>query len=137
MHLREALLQAAQHLAIPVERQLRMQSADDVKLGDRFGPASARGLPHLVERHRVRLRIARFLAERAQPAARNADIRRVDVAVHVEVRDVAVQPLADDVRHVAERQDVRRAIQRHAVVEAKPLAGLDFVQNGSSSADRQ
>ena len=36
MHLREAQLQAAQHLAIPVERQFGMKSADDVELGDRF-----------------------------------------------------------------------------------------------------
>src|ERR1700733_3279003 len=32
MNLRVALLQAAQHLAIPIERQFRMQAADNVKL---------------------------------------------------------------------------------------------------------
>ena len=106
MHLREALLQAAQHLAIPVERQLGMKSADDVELGDRFAPASACRLPHLVERHRVGLRIARFLAEGAQPAARHTNVRRIDVAIYVEEGDIAVQPFAHDVRHVAESQHV-------------------------------
>ena len=42
MHLRKALLQAAQHLAIPVERQLRMQPADDVEFGDRFASSPRR-----------------------------------------------------------------------------------------------
>ena len=55
MHLREALLQAAQHLAIPIERQFGMQAADDVELGDRFAPAFARAMPHLFERHGVGL----------------------------------------------------------------------------------
>ena len=36
MHLREALLQAAQHLAIPLERQFRMQAAHDVEFGNGF-----------------------------------------------------------------------------------------------------
>ena len=42
VHLREALLQAAQHLAVPVERQLGMQAADDVELGDRFASSPRR-----------------------------------------------------------------------------------------------
>ena len=118
---------------IPVERQLRMQAADDVELGDRFAssPRPAR-CPDLVERHRVRLRIARLLAERAEPAAGHADVGRIDVAVDVEVRDVAVQPLAHDVGHVAERQDVGGAVQRHAVVEDSRSPRLDFVAGWAS-----
>jgi hypothetical protein len=57
MHLREALLEAAEHLAEPVERQFRMQAADDVELGHRLGIPLAGLEPDLLERHRVRLRI--------------------------------------------------------------------------------
>ena len=99
-----------------------MQAADDVKFGDRFAPALAGAMPDLVERHRVRLGIAHLLAERAQPATGDANVGRIDVAVDVEVRGVAVQPLAHDVGQVAERQDVGGAVQRDAVLERQPLA---------------
>ena len=41
MNLREALLQAAQHLGVPVDGEFRMQAADDVKLSHRVGIAFA------------------------------------------------------------------------------------------------
>ena len=40
----------------------------------------------------------------------------------------AVQPLAHQVRHLAQRKNVRAAIQRHAVVEAKAFAGRHFLE---------
>ena len=85
VHLREALLQAAQHLAEPVQRQFRMQAADDVELGDRFAPAFAGAVPDLFERHGVGLGIAHALAEGAQAATGHADVGGIDVAVDVEV----------------------------------------------------
>ena len=129
MHLRKALLQAAQHLAVPVERQLRMQSADDVELGDRFAPALARDMPDLLERHGVGLRILGSLAERAQPATGHADIGGIDVAVDVEVSDVAVQALAHQVGHVAERENVRGPVERDAVVVGQALARLHLLED--------
>ena len=104
---RKALLQAAQHLAVPIQRQLRMQPAHDVKFGDGFAPAFARALPHLVERHGVSLGIAHALAEGAQPATGHAHVGGVDVAVDVEISDVAVQPLAHQVGQVAQAPECR------------------------------
>ncbi len=49
------------------------------------------------------------------------------MAVHVEVRDVAMHPLAHEVGHVAERQDVGRAVKRQAVVVRQALARLHFL----------
>ena len=83
-----------------------MQPAHDVELGDRLAPALAGALPHLFERHGVGLGIAHALAEGAQPATGHAHVGGVDVAVDVEISDVAVQPLAHQVGHVAERQNV-------------------------------
>ena len=40
MHLRKALLEPAQHLAKPIQSQLRMQSANDVKFRHRLAPAT-------------------------------------------------------------------------------------------------
>ena len=129
MHLREALLEAAQHLAIPVERQFRMQSADDVKLGDGLTPALAGAMPHLVERHGVGLGIAHPFAEGAQAATGHADVGGIDVAVDVEVRLVAVQALADQVGEIAHREDVGGAVERDAVFERKTLAGFHLLSD--------
>ena len=125
MHLGVAHLQPANQVLEVLEGQIGMQSADDVELGDRLGQPGARRLPSLLQRHGVRSGRALLAPEGAQPAARHADIRWVDVPVHVEVGDVAVHPLAHRVGHPAHGQDVARAIQRHAVVEAQPLARLD------------
>ncbi len=129
MHFRETLLQPAQHFAIPIERQLGMQSADDVELRDRFAPAFARAMPHFIERPGVGLGILRPLAERAQLATGHADIGRIDVAVHVEPGDVAVLALAHQVGHVAERQNIGAFEKRDAVFEIQADIGLNLLQD--------
>src|ERR1017187_2486243 len=101
-----------------------MQAAHNVELGDRLAPALARALPHLFERHGVGLGIAHALAESAQAATGHADVGGVDVAVHIEIRNVAVEPLAHQVGQVAECQDVGSAVEREAVFEGEPLARL-------------
>src|SRR5262245_9579009 len=129
MDLRKALLQAAEHLAIPVQRELRVQPANDVEFGYRFAPTDSGGLPNLLERHRVGFGISSLLAERAQPAACDTDVGWIDVAIDVEVSDRAVQPLANQVRHIAEREDVRAAVHRNAIVIAETPARFHFFQN--------
>ena len=47
----------------------------------------------------------------------------------LKIREFAVQPLAHEIRHVAERENIRRSIQRHAVIKAQTLAGFDFVED--------
>ena len=106
MNLRKPLLQAAQHLAEPVETQFGVQPAHDVKLGDRFLPAPSRRFPDLLKRHRVGIRIALLLAERAQAALRDTDVCRIDVPVDVEIGGVAVHPFTHQVRHVAQCEHV-------------------------------
>src|SRR5471030_836225 len=133
VYLREPLLQAAQHFAEPVQGQLGMQAADNVKLRDRLAPAFPRLLPHLFERHGIGLGIPHPLAERAQPATGHAHVRRVDVPVHVEVSGVPVQPLANQVGQVSQRQNVAAAVERQAIVEREPLARLDLAANGNQA----
>ena len=126
MDLREALLQATQHFAIPVERQFRVESTDDVELGDRFGIAFARAVPDLVERHRVSLGIFLAFAERAQSATGDADIGRIDVAIDVEIGHFAMHALAHDVRQVADAEQIVRSEKSKAVVEIEPFASQNF-----------
>ena len=70
-----------------------MQAADDMEFSDGFGIAGRGGFPGLVEGHGVTGGIALFAAEGAELAGSNADVGGIDVAIDVEVSDVAVQPL--------------------------------------------
>src|SRR5215471_21684910 len=108
MDLGKALLEPAQHFAIPVERQLGMQPAYDVELGYRLRPTFSRLVPDLFQRHGVRLGIAHAFAEGAKAAACHANVGRVDVAVDIEVGTVAVEALAHDIGQIADAQDIVR-----------------------------
>ena len=53
MDVRTDPLEAAQHVQVVVERQIRVQAVDDVDLGERLVRARAQLVPGLLERHRV------------------------------------------------------------------------------------
>ena len=129
MDLGKTFFEAAKHLAIPVQRQLRMQPADDMKLGDRVRVAVSRRFPHLVERHGVGARVLGLFAERTETATRHADIGRIDVPVYVEVGYIAVQILAHEVGHVADSEQVRTAIESEAVFIIQPAPGENFIED--------
>src|SRR5674476_1026891 len=129
VHGGKTLLEAAEHLAEPVQGQCRVQSADDVELGDGLAPAFAGALPDLFQRHGVRLGVAHPLAERAQAATGHADIGRIDVPVDVKVGFRTVQAFAHQVGQVAERQDIGGAVERHAVLERQALPRFHLAAN--------
>ena len=129
MHLRKALLQAGAQIEEILKRQIGMQSADDVKFGDRLGVSGSRGFESLFERHGVGAGRVLLASEGAQAAGRHANIRRIDVPVDVEVRLVAVHALAHVVGHPADGENVAGAVEREGIVGVKPLAGKDFVVN--------
>ena len=83
-----------------------MQAADDVELGDRFGVSGGGRLQRLFQRHGVGAGRILLAAEGAEPAGRDAHVRRIDMAVDVEVRLVAMHPLAHEVGHPAHGQNV-------------------------------
>src|SRR5918995_34276 len=101
-----------------------MQASDDMKFGDRFRVAFSSLVPDLFERQRVSFGISYAFAERAQTATCHADIRRVDVPVHIEVRDFSMQTFARDVRHVSEPQNIGAPKQCDTVIESQPLAAF-------------
>ena len=100
-----------------------MEAADDMKLGDGFRVAGGRCFPCLFECHGVAGGIAFLAAKGAELAGSHADVRRVDVAIDVEVGKVAVHPLADMVGQPAYCQHIRRGVKREAVVSAEALLG--------------
>ena len=129
MHLRKALLQAGAEIEEILKRQVGMQSADDVKFGDRLGVSGSRGFERLFERHGVGAGRVFLAAEGAQAAGGHANVRRIDVAVDVEIRLVAVHALAHGVGHPAHGENVAGAVEGERVVGVQALAGEDFVVN--------
>ena len=130
VHLREALLQPGDHVGVVLERQFGMQAADDVELGHRLGVAGGRGVPDFFQRHGVSAGRVFLAAEGAEPAGRHANIGVVDVAIDVEVGDVAVHPLAHVVGQPPDGENVARAIERQRVVLRQPLLRHHLVGDG-------
>src|SRR5712692_4094196 len=104
VHARAALLESSHQVQEIMERQVRVQAADQVKLGGAFADALLGARKDLFERKGVRAGSIGAAAESAQPAMRHADVGGVDVAVDVEVADVAVALLADVVVQPAHGQ---------------------------------
>src|SRR6266576_4828411 len=96
-------LEAAQQLRVVVERQVRIQTVDDVELGERLVRAAAKLVPRLLERHRVGGGVGRLQPrKRAEQAARHADVSRLETEVVVAVRARGMTLLAPA---VCERTD--------------------------------
>ena len=107
-----------------------MQAADHVEFGGAFAHALLGALPDFLEREGVGAGRVGIAAEGAQLAMRHADVGGIDVAIDVEVADVAVALLANVVGEPAEGQQVGRAVEREAVVGVQALAGQDFLGDG-------
>jgi thiol-disulfide isomerase/thioredoxin len=76
-------------------------------------------------------RVAQIRAKRAEHAAIDAYVGRVEVRVDVVVGEVAVLPIADEVGQLAHlRQRHIRPFQHKPILERKPLSGLDLLANG-------
>ena len=121
-------LEAAQQVRVVAERQIRVQAVDDVEFGQRLVRALTQLVPRLLERHRVRLGHPGLQPrERAEQAARLADVGRLETQVVVEVGARAVALLALAVRQPADGQQIGRVEQADAVLEREPFAGLQLV----------
>ena len=125
--LRKALLQSGNQVEKILERQIGMQPADNVKLGDRLGVAGSGRLEGFFERHGVSARSIFLAPKSAQPAGRHANIRRIDMAVDVKVRLVAMHPLPHPVGQPAHGQDVARPIKHKRIGLVQPFAREDFI----------
>src|SRR5689334_11899401 len=127
VHAGKALLEAGDQVQKILERQVGMQAADNVELGHRLGIARSRSLPSFLQRHRVGARRVFLSAKGAQPAGRNAHVRRIDVTIYVEVRAVPVKALANVVGQPTDRKDVGGTIQGQSIHCVQPRRGEHLV----------
>src|SRR5258708_11863862 len=108
-----------------------MQAADNVKFRGAFANTLLRALVNFLQRKRVRARRAGIAAKRAQLAVRHANIGRINVPIDVKVRDIPVSLLANVIRQPPNRQQIRRAVKRYAVLKSETLSGEHLVCNRS------
>ena len=128
MNARADPLEAAQQVCVVAEGQLRIQTVDDVQLGERLIGALAELVPGFLERHRVGLGHAGLQArEGAEQTTRLTDVRRLEAQVVVEVGARAVTLLALAIGQPAHGEQVRRLEQTHALVERQALALLQLL----------
>src|SRR6185436_21194869 len=119
---------------VPVEREVGVETADDVELGDRVPSLLGRVPVHVLVAHLPGVVLAGQGREAAELAVVgvDADVGRIDVPVDVEVGDVAVQAPPYRVGELAEVEDVRgrQAGQGVGGVEADAVAhlGRDIAQ---------
>jgi hypothetical protein len=100
-------LEAAQQLCVVIERQVRIEAVDDVQFGERLVGAASKLVPRLFERHRIGRSIRRLKArKRAEQAARDADVGRLETQVVVEVGARAVALLAFAVGQRSDRKQI-------------------------------
>src|SRR5260221_14020184 len=100
-----------------------MQAAHNVELGDRLGVSRSRRLEGLFKRHGVSARSILLAPKRAQPARCYTDVRGINMAIDIEVRRVAMHPLAYPVGQPAHGQDVARSIKSQRISVGEPLSG--------------
>ena len=108
MHLRKALLKPGDQIEKILERQIGMQSANDVEFRNRFAVTGSRRLESFFQGHGVGAGRIFLPAEGAQPASRHAHIRGIQMTVDVEVSRVAVHSLAHMIGQPSDRQNVCR-----------------------------
>ena len=92
-----------------------MQAADDVKFRGAFGDAFARALPHFIQSEGVSAGRIERASKSAKLAMRHANICGIDVAIDVEIGDVAVAFFADVIREPAYPQKIVLFVKREAV----------------------
>ena len=105
-----------------------MQAVDDVDFGERLVGALPQLVPRLLERHRVGAGVARLQPrERAEQAARDADVGRLEADVVVVEGARAVALLALAVGQPADGEQIRRLEQPDAVGEIEAHAGVELL----------
>ena len=107
MHLRETLFQSGNQIEVVLERQVRMQPAHNVELGHSFRVSGGGSLISLFERHGVSAGSILLASKSAKPAGSYTDVGGIDMAIHIEISHIAVQPFTHLVGEPANRQDVR------------------------------
>src|SRR5437660_2325120 len=104
-----------------------MQPPDYVKLRDRFAVTGGGRRESFFKRHSVSARSVFLAPKSAQAPSSHANIRRIDVAVDVEVCLVAMHPLTDPVGQPTDGQDVTGPVEGKRIGLLQAFTREDFI----------
>ena len=121
-----ALLQSANQIQKIFERQIGMQSANEMKFRGARANALFGALPDFIQRVGVCAGRIGIAAESAEPAMRHANIRGIDVAIDVVIANVAMLFFANKIRQPANGEEIGRAIESDAIGHVETRAGENF-----------
>src|SRR6266699_2246241 len=126
-----ALLQATEHVEIVGQRELRVETADDVKFARWVFEGRVRLREDFLEAARVGAIFFRHTRERAENTgvAQDADVRRIDVLIGREIDAVAVLATVREVCQATDGQQVGGCKKREAILAREPLAAFHFRGN--------
>src|SRR5690349_14042703 len=131
VHPRESFFESGDEIQEVLEREVRMQSANNMELGHCFGISRRCRLPGFFERHGVSALGVLLASEGAKATGGNTNIGGIDVAIHVKERGVAPHAFSDVIGEPSNGENVRRAIQSQAVREAESLLRYHFFSDPS------
>src|ERR1700686_2108285 len=126
---RKTLLQPRNQIKKILERQIRMQPANNMKLRNRFAISRRRSLKSLVQRHGVSARRVLLTPKSAQPASRHANIRRINMPVDVEVSLVPMHPLANPISQPTHGKNIARPVKHKRISLVQALASKNLIFN--------
>src|SRR5262249_48176274 len=106
-----------------------MQPSNNVELRHRFAVARGRGVKRLFERHGIGARGALVAPKSTQSTGRHADVGGINMAIHVEIRLVAMHALANMVGQPAQGEEIRGAIERQRILRTEALTGHYFLMD--------
>ena len=126
--LRELLVQRLQDAEVLLKAPGRVQAAHHMQTAHiRVFQCLAHEPYSLFFRHRIGTLIARIAAKGAELAVRGADVRQIDMAVHVVVDDIATFLLTHVISQRPQPSQVMAVEQTDAVLPAQPLALQHFL----------
>jgi hypothetical protein len=139
VHLRVPLLEAADHVRVIGQPELRVQTTDDVELPGGH-PARLLGLvEHLLQRASVGAVLLRHPRKGAEHARvpENADIGRIDVLIGGEEHPVAVPPPVGEIRQGAKAEQIGGLVKSDPVGAGEALARAHLVGDGNQTGIAQ
>src|SRR4030095_3681910 len=104
-----------------------MQASNYMELGDCLGISGSCSLECFFKGHGVSPRRVFLAAEGAQSASCHTDIGGIQMTIDVEIRLVAMHPLAHMVCQPTDCQDIAATIKGKSILLRETFSGNDFV----------
>jgi hypothetical protein len=126
MQMRKLAFQSAKQIGVILERQFRIQTADNMQFRRAFRNGVSGNIDAFVNRMRVCALLPGAFVKPAKFTIGDADVRVIEMPVDVKISRPPVLFPPHKIGEFAERVQIVGFIQRDAFFKVKTLARLDF-----------